>query len=859
MTRPSRRPPKILLWILRRLTVYEDQFAITGDYEAEYAGVRQDHGRGRAFLWLVWNTLEALVYYLLFTLRWSTVMFRNYLKIALRNIGRHKVFSLINIAGLTIGLTCVVLILLWIQDELGFDRFHKNIDDIYLVSALIKAERNELQVPSVPGVGPFLKEVFPEVEESARFLAGNASLILRYQERTFSEPGIFPADPEALEMFTFPLVEGDPKTALRDPHSLVLSERVAKKYFGNESPLNKVITVDDQFPMTVRGVMKDVPANSTFRFDILMPLEFYAKEIDKSEDLRGFSNQNYFVFVQLQKRSSFQDLNRKIRELVVSRYGSDEYIPVLRPFSRFHLYRLGDGGGSIEQIRLVGFLGLFILFIACINFMNLTTARSGGRSKEIGVRKVIGGLRKDVIKQFYLETSMFVLISMGLTLFLSRLFLPVFNTLFQKELRLDVLHNPYLWVFLIGASLATALAAGSYPALFLSSLQPLPIIKGRSGSSLKRSGFHKALVVIQFSLAIGLIAGAIGVYQQLTYLRTMDLGYNMKNLIFVPARGSHGEQYPTAKNEFLRIPGVQKVAAASFYPTGSRSNSTSWQWEGKDPELKPLITELSVDSDFLETLEIPLVRGRFFGPENDSSGNPGSIVINEKLAGIMGRGDPVNTRMSEAGRNYTVIGVIKDYLPNPAWRVDEPLILFQKPEDYRYVFLKVRPENFSQTLAQVRNVFERLNPGFPFEYRFLDASYELQFSSLSRTRSLVAYLAGFAVFISCLGLFGLASFNAAQRTREIGIRKVLGSSAPGIFVLLSKNLTRLVLLANIIAWPAAWYLLNQWLQNFLYRASVRLDIFLIAGALTFLIALATVSYISIKAATARPADSLRYE
>jgi len=786
-------------------------------------------------------------------------MLKNYLKIALRNIRRHKAYSFINIAGLTIGMTCVVLLLLCVQDELSFDKFHEKIDNIYLVSAHIKKEKDELQVPSVPGVGPLLEELFPEVEESVRFLAGLRTFILSYEDRTFSERRVFPADPEVLEMFTFPLIEGDPKTALKDPYSLVLSERVAKKYFGDESPIGKVITVDNQFPMKVMGVMKEVPGNSTFRFDILMPLEFYVKKIHKEDDLRGFSNQNYFVFVQLQKGSSFNDLNRKIRDFVVKTYSSDEYVPVLRPFARFHLYRLGDGGGSIEQIRLIGFLAIFILVIACINFMNLTTARSGNRSKEIGMRKVIGAFQKDIIKQFYFETSLFVLISMVLTVFLAELFLPVFNTLFQKELTLNFLQNPSLLGFLIGTSLITALVAGSYPALLMSSFQPIRIIKGFSGSSLKRAGFRKTLVMVQFTLAIGLIAYAAGIYKQLNYLQTMDLGYNMENLVFFSSRGELIERYETAKNEFLQVPGVIKVSASSAYPTGGRSNSSSWQWEGKNPEVKPSITFMSVDSDFLEAFEIPLVQGRFFHRENDYSGNPGEILINEKLAGIIGKEDPIGARMSYSGQHFTVIGVIKDYLPNPSWRVDEPLILRQTPEEYRFIFLKIHPENIPQTLAQVKNVFERLNPGFPFEYEFLDADYEIQFNFVRRTRSLIAYLAGFAIFISCLGVFGLASFNAEQRTKEIGIRKVLGSSVPRIVMLLSKDLTRLVLLANIIAWPVAWYLLNRWLRSFLYRTHINFDIFIIAGAIALIIALFTVCYHSIKVATANPVDSLRYE
>jgi putative ABC transport system permease protein len=861
MRRAKHGIPRAFLWILRRLTAYENLFAITGDYEIEYAGIRQDHGRAVAFLWLVWNSLKALVFYCLFILKWGTVMFRNYLKIAVRNIQRRAVLSAINIAGLTIGLTCVVLLFLWIQDELSFDRFHEKLDDIYIVSARCKNEGDRLQLPSVPGVGPLLEELFPDVEGSARFLAGFHPFILSYKDRTFAEPRVFPGDPGVLETFTFPLKDGDPRTALSDPFSLVLSERIAKKYFGNEYPLGKVVTVDNQFPMKVTGVMKDVPRHSTFRFDILMPLEFYARQIHKAIDLKGFSNQNFFVFVRLRKGSSYEDINRKIEDFVVSRYKSDEYIPVLRPFARFHLYRLGDGGGQIEQIRLIGFLGAFILLIACINFMNLTTARSGTRALEIGTRKVIGALRKDIIKQFYCETSLFVLIAMGLTIGVARLCLPAFNALFQKELTLDLLRNPSLLGFLAGVSLLTALTAGSYPALFLSAFKPIRIIRRAEGSVLRRAGLRKALVVLQFSLAIGLLAGAAGVYRQLHYVQTMDLGYDMSDLLFFKSRGTLLEHYETAKDEFLRIPGVKTVTAGSAYPTGGRSNSTSWRWEGKDPKLKILVTDMSVDPDFLEALGIPLVRGRFFRRQADPSGAAGEAVINEKMADLIGRPDPIGTQMSwfYNGRSYTVIGVIKDYLPNPSWRQNEPLVLFQAPESYRFIFVKIDPEHRLRTLARVQGVFERLNPGFPFEYQFLDASYDIQFAFVRRARSLMATLAGFAIFISGLGLLGLASFNVEQRTKEIGIRKVLGSSVAEIVIHLSKDLTRLVLLANIIAWPAAWYLLQRWLRSFLYRGPVRLDIFIAAGLLAFIIALVTISGQSIRAARANPVDSLRRE
>ena len=367
------------------------------------------------------------------------------------------------------------------------------------------------------------------------------------------------------------------------------------------------------------------------------------------------------------------------------------------------------------------------------------------------------------------------------------------------------------------------------------------------------------MVTVQFTLAIGLIAYAIGVYKQLDHLQTMDLGYNMENIMFFSNRGKLNKRYETVKNELLQVPGVKRVTSASSSLTGGRSTSSSWRWEGQDPEVKVLVTEVSVDSDFLETFEIPLLKGRFFRKVNDYSGNPREILINDKLAGIIGKENPIGTRLSYSGQHYSVIGVIQDYIPNPSWRVDEPVVLYQRPERYLYIFLKFDPQDIPQTLVQVKNIFERLNPAFPFEYEFMDETYEIQFNFIRRTRSLIAYLAAFAVFISCLGLFGLASFNAEQRTKEIGIRKVLGSPVSRIVMLLSKDLTRLVLLANVIAWPATWYLLNRWLQSFLFRTQIRLDIFIISGTLAFIIALLTLSFQSIKAATANPVDSLRYE
>jgi len=858
MTPQNIRLPKIFRWILIRLSIFEHMFSITGDFESEYAEIHQTRGTFLAYLWLFWSTMQAVYYYTFLSLYWSMVMIKNYLKVALRTLQRNKLFSAINIAGLAIGLTCVVLLTLWIQDEVNYDRFHKDIDRIYLTAAHVKKSHVEyIHSASVPGVGPLLEESFPEIEESSRFLYGPRTYVLRYEDKVFTESRIYHGDPASLTLLTFPLIEGNPETALQDPNSIVLSERMVNKYFRNEEPLGKIITLNNEHPMTVTGIMKEIPGNSTFRFDMLTPLEFHYRLT--GSDLDSLTNENYFVFVRLRENVSVPALNEKIRRFYVDRLGSEEYVPVLRPFARFHLYRLGEGGGSINQVRMVGFMAAFILLIACINFMNLTTARSSKRSKEIGMRKVIGAFRKDIIKQFYFETVLLVMIAAAAAAILSWLLLPIFNRLFLKQLSLNILQNTTpLWI-LLAASFVTVLLAGSYPALVMSSFLPLRIIKGSSGSPLKRTSFRKILVVVQFTLAIGLIAGAAGVYNQLTYLQNMDLGYSMNNILYFSNRGELKSLYKTVKNEFLDVPGVEKVTTSANYFPGGRTCDDTWQWADKDPTFKPSITWLTVDSDFLDTFDIKLLEGNPLRPEDDFTGTSGRILINKKLAGIIGREDVVGIRLSYSGRNYTVVGIVEDIIPNPRWRVDEPLVFLQNPKHFNYIYIKIHSKDMMKTLAGIQEIFERTNPAFPFEYKFMDDYFQEQFDFVRRTRALVAYSALLAVLISCMGLFGLSSFNTELRTKEVGIRKVLGSSVSRIVLLLSREFTLLVILANVIAWPVTWYLITQWEKDFLYQAPINLWIFPSAGAIALIIALLTVGFQSAKAATANPIDSLRYE
>ena len=858
MKNRKKSSPRIAKWIISRLSHYEKEHALADAIEAEYFDIRARYGATLSWIWYWFCTMGTFFHYIKFSLLWSIIMFKNYLKVVLRTMQKNKLFSIINIAGMAIGLTCVVLLVLWIQDEVSYDQFHEDIDRIYLTAAHVKKSHVEyIDSASVPGVGPLLEEVFPEIEESSRFLYGPRTYVFRYGDKVFTENRVYHGDPEALTLLTFPLTAGNPETALRDPNSIVLSESTARKYFGNEDPLGKIIILNNEHSMTITGIMKEIPGNSTFRFNMLATLEFHDRLT--GQNLDSLTNENYFVFVRLHANVSVAALNEKIRKFYVDRLGSEEYVPVLRPFARFHLHRLDEGGGSINQVRMVALMAAFILLIACINFMNLTTARSSKRSKEIGMRKVVGAFRKDIVKQFYFETALLVVTATAAAAILVRLLLPGFNRLFVKQLTLNILHNPTpLWILLI-AALVTILLAGSYPALVMSSFLPLRIIKGHSGTALKRTDFRKILVVVQFTLAIGLMAGAAGVYKQLTYLQNMDLGYSVDNILYFSSRGELKSRYETVKNEFLNVPGVEKVTASRNYFPGGRSCDSTWQWEGKDPTFKPGITWLTVDSDFLETFDIRLLEGHPLRPEDDFTGSVDRILINKKLAGIIDREDIIGIRLSYSGRNYTVVGVVDDIIPNPRWRVDEPLVFLQNPQRFNYIYIKIHSKDMMKTLAGIREIFIRTNPAFPFEYEFMDDYFKEQFNFVRRTRALVAYSALLAVFISCMGLFGLAAFNTELRTKEVGIRKVLGCSVSRIMLLLSKDLTLLVLLANVIAWPVTWYLITQWEKDFLFQAPVNFWIFPAAGAIAFLVALLTVGYQSAKAATANPVDSLRYE
>lgn len=860
------KPPRLAEFLLRRILPDGSWETPIGDFEEFYNSLARERGISKANLWYWAQVCKLIPAKVLNSFYWSVEMFKNYMKVAFRNIARHKSFSLINITGLAVGMACCILIFLWVQDEWSYDQFHDNGENLYIVGTRIKyGSRTATSSGTPSALGPALKSEYPEIVNSVRFCNGPHALYFAYEDKKFREE-VEAVDPSFLQMFSFPLIFGDPETALDDPHSIVMSEEMAAKYFGMDNPLGQTIRVNNKYDFTVTGVSKNVPRNSILRFDYLVNIAFLKEHWSNPQMLNKWYNLSFTTFVELQDNVSPEVFSTKIADRINKEFPRDDVKPFLWAYTKIYLHGLGTGGGRIIRVRMLSMVALFVLVIACINFMNLTTAKSGMRAKEIGMRKVSGAFKIDIIKQFFGESVLLAFLSLCLGVVLVLLLLPVFSGLTGKVLTLNVSANPLLVLGLLGVALITGLLAGSYPALLMSSFQPVKIMRGSTGAGPKKSSLRKILVVFQFVVTIILIIRTVVVYEQLDYMRNKDLGFNRDFLVYVPVSGALREHYDAAKQELLKVPGVSSVSLTSRTPLLFGSSGSNWEWEGKSEDTNPSIRYFCCDYDFTKTFEVEMAHGRFFSEALTKGGSlqSGQVVINEQLAEIIGKENPVGMRLLKRGWQATIVGVVKDFNYWPLYRRSGPLIIFHKsyntnPHMYRFIFARVRPENIRQTIAGIKSVYEMFCPEFPFIYRFLEDDYASLYVSEEQTGSVVKYFSVLAILVSCLGLFGLASFLAEQRTKEIGIRKVLGSSVQGIVVLLSKEFAKWVVLANIIAWPIAWLMSKAWLQNFAYRTSIHIWVFLFAGVLAAGIALLTVSFQSIKAASANPVDCLRYE
>ncbi len=846
--------PKFGDWLLKLSARYDVNLHLRGDFDEEFSLICETKGFVRAWFWYWTHLLRSLPVFIKDILYWRFVMIINYLKLAIRNIKRHKGYSFINIAGLALGVASFILIMLYLQFELSYDKFHKNADNINQV--LVHLEKNpNRQFFTMPlPLAPAIKDNFPEVIETTRF-ESMGSVFLSYQNRNFYETSMLAADPSFFKMFSFPFLQGNPDSPLEDPYSIVISEAQAKKYFSNEDPIGKVLRMNNQQELTVTGIIKNVPDNSTLEFDFIVPLELKILIQERRHDHWGqFSTP---TFIELRENVNINALNIKIADLLNERLLKqgqlwDKNIVSMLPFAGRYFFFYSDK----TYVYIFSLVAFFILIIACINYMNLTTARSANRAKEVGVRKITGANRKSLIFQFLGESLLLSFTSVIFGILLVFLFLPVINSLVGTEL---VLNRPFILLVLVGLVLFTGIAGGSYPALFLSAFQPDKVLKGHLTSNLRRKNFRRLLVVIQFSLSIILIAGTGVVHKQISFLKNKTIGYDKEHIIRISMRGESRRYYKVFKDELLqdeRILGV--TGSAQGLPFFYHREGGGVDWEGKDPNNKVGVCANVVDYDFTETLKIDIVDGRGFSREFPTDVRE-ACLVNEEMAKLMELESVDGASIKYYSNEIKIIGVMKNFHFKPLFNLIEPLFLRLDPEEIRSVLIRIPAENISSSLAFIENTWKRVIPLFPFEFNFLEETVDRTYRRIERTGKLTNNFTILAVFIACLGLFGLASFMAEQRTKEIGIRKVIGASVSNIILLLMKEFTKYVLIANIIAWPVAYYFMNRWLENFPYRTKFGLDIFIFSATLTFILALLTVSYQSIKATVANPVDSLRYE
>ena len=840
---------------------YNHPISVMGDYEELYSKIAAQKGRVFAWFWFWVQVFMAFPIYMRNALYWGKTMFGNYLKISIRNIRKHKGYSFINIAGLAIGMACCILIFLWVQDEISFDRFHENSDRIYRILSTDHSGGEIFRSAGVPSLlGPTLIEEYPEVVNFARGQVGWSGYNLHLGDKSFMTEKLATVDPSFFEIFRFPFIAGDPETALEDKHSMVLTETLAKKIFGNVDPVGQILQISER-DFKITAVIEDIPADSHLQFDYAFPSINMADFRESKFDSWEYSQ--FATYIELAPEADAEALTQKIAGIVKTHLLESKKVISLQALKDVHLHSKSidtwmvvyTPQGNITFVYIFTLTAMCILLLACINFMNLATARASTRMKEVGLRKVVGADKKDLIKQFMGEAILFSLLAFLVSILLVKLLLPVFNTLSGKEFALDFSADFRVYLGLLGIVVMTGLLSGSYPALYLSSFRPVSILRSITPLTLKKSGMmRKMLVVGQFTFSIVLIVTTVVIYSQLHFIQAKDLGFDQKNIISFASYGEIGRNYEAVKNELLRNPDILSVCQG-FPPSQSLRGTTEVDWEGKDPSREFLIHQDTGDYDYLETFGMEMAEGRYYSREFPT--DPDNFVVNETAVKLMELEDPVGKRFTHEGKTGRIIGVLKDYHGGSLHHPIQPKV-FTFSNGF-FTFVSFRPGKTSETVEYLEDKWNKFVPGYPFRYGFLDENIANQYETERRIGKIFQYFTVLAIFIASLGLFGLASFMTERRTKEIGIRKVLGAKVLAIIVLLSKEFVKWVLIANLVAWPVAYIISRNWLKGFAYRIDLGLSIFLFSSILALLIAVITVSYQAFKAARANPVKSLRYE
>ncbi|MVM37632.1 FtsX-like permease family protein [Spirosoma sp. HMF3257] len=868
-------PPRWASWLLKTFGHPDTLEEVQGDlrelylYWIETAGVRQARWRYSLSVLKLLRPLAkrtSTTYSTSYIL--SPTMLRNYFKIALRNITKNKVYSSINIGGLAMGMAVAILIGLWIYDELSFDNYFQNYDRIAKVmqNGEFNGEVFHGEYNPAP-MGPELRTVYADDFTHVIMSSWTRDHILAYGEKKFTKTGNY-LSADAPDMLTLKMLSGT-RAGLKDQNSILLSESVAQALFGAEDPMGKLVKIDNKLNVNVTGIYEDFPYNTEFRdMQFIAPWDLYVSSeswVRRAQDNVEWGNFSWQVLVQIAPNATFEGVSDKIKNIRLKHSPESAFIKpkvYLQPMSKWHLYsgwdKSGNLEGRIQYVWLFGIIGVFVLLLACINFMNLSTARSEKRAKEVGIRKAVGSVRSQLIGQFFSESLLVAAFAFGLSILLVLLILPIFNEVADKQIGI-LWTNPIFWLSGIGFSLLTGIIAGSYPALYLSSFQAVKVLKGTFRVGRFASIPRQVLVVVQFTVSVTLIIGTIIVFRQIEHAKSRPVGYDRSGLITVAMNTPElHDHYNALRDDLIRTGAVMDMSTSSTPATDLNSQNSGFDWVGKNPNFKDNFGTIAVTHDFGKTVGWQFVQGRDFSRQfpSDSSG----MVLNETAVRYMGIKEPVGKQIKWNGKPYRVVGVIKDMLMASPF---EPVYQTVYILDYGWasvINIKLNPaRSTSESLAKIESVFRKFNPGSPFDYRFTDQQYALKFAAEERIGKLASGFAILAILISCLGLFGLASFVAEQRTKEIGVRKVLGASVFNVWRLLSKDFIILVIIAFGIATPIAWYFLGNWLQKYEYRTELSWWIFAVSGAGALVVTLLTVSYQSIKAALLNPVTSLRSE
>ena len=805
-------------------------------------------------------------------------MLKNYFKITLRNITRNKMYSGLNIVGLAIGLACCILILLYVHDELSYDRFHDNAESIYrVVPTFTTSERTMYLATNAHVQGPMLKDEFPEVLEYVRF-TGSRERVIEYENISFSEERFVYTDESVFEVFSFDMILGNPKEALVNPNTIVLTEEMAEKYFGSDDPMGKSLKVNYSDLFTVTGVIKNIPSASHLKPDFLA--SFSTMGLKPSTNINNdlLNQVNYYTYLLFREGTDYRvmeqkftdDINRRIGAMLKQLGGTAEL--ELQPLTKIYLHSdrelESEQLGDVTYVWLFSGIGIFILLLACLNFMNLSTARSANRAKEVGLRKVVGAQKSQLVRQFLGESLILTFISFIFAVILVLISMPFFRNISGKDILMNSLTNPTILAGFVGLFLIIGLIGGSYPAFFLSAFRPVEVIQGTLKRGAKSSVLRIVLVSFQFAVSIILIIGTFTVNTQLKFVRSKNLGYDKDHVITMLMRNAETQQkYEAIKETIQRNPNVISVSASSTSPLGTNDFSAHHA-VGKPEDQINMFWSQMVDENYINTYKMEIVRGRNFSKDFPSDKEQ-SIIINEAAVKKLGwQDDPTSQKIERyTGQNlsqrrpYNVVGVVKDYHYQSLHEEIQPMILYYTSpySNFSLISVRVLPENVQETITFLETTWAQFDSQYPFEYTFVDDQYDALYRTEVRLGKLFSYFTTLAILIGCLGLFGLTSFTTEQRTKEIGIRKVLGASVQSIIYMLVRDFTKWVFIAVIVAWPVGYLVMNKWLNNFAYRANLGVWIFLSSALLALVISIVTVSYQSTKAALANPANSIRTE